>query len=76
MKRIWMRVGMDTQITDKEYAELIAASANNDQQKLSEIFIRMFYNGVPSGESYILGKADVCGLEDYDNPQEEISIDI
>ena len=76
MKRIWMKVGMDVDITDEEYAELMSASENEDHRKLEALFRRIIDRGVPSGESYILGKDDVWGLEDYDNPPAEISIDI
>lgn len=76
MKRIWMKVGMDVDITDEEYAELMDASQNEDYRKLEALFRKMIEKGVPSGESYILGKDDVWGLEDYDNPTAEISIDI
>lgn len=76
MKKIWMKVGMDVDITDEEYAELIDASQNEDYRKLEVLFRKMIDRGVPSGESYILGKDDVWGLEDYDNPPAEISIDI
>lgn len=76
MKKIWMKVGMDVDITDEEYAELMSAAENEDYRKLENIFRKMIDRGVPSGESYILGKDDVWGLEDYDNPPAEISIDI
>lgn len=76
MKKIWMKVGMDVEMTDEEYAELMDASQNEDYRKLESLFKRIIKKGVPSGESYILGKDDVWGLEDYDNPPVEISIDI
>lgn len=76
MKKIWMKVGMDVDVTDEEYAELMSASENEEYQKLEALFRKMIDRGVPSGESYILGKDDVWGLEDYDNPPAEISIDI
>lgn len=80
MKRIWMRVGIDTEITDEEYAELMEATGGKtgyrDHQKLEELFKKMIERGKPSGESYILGKDDAWGLSEYDNPQEEISVDL
>ena len=76
MKKIWMKVGMDVDISDEEYAELMSASENEEHQKLEQIFRKMIDRGIPSGESYILGKDDVWGLDDYDNPPAEISIDI
>lgn len=76
MKKIWMKVGMDVDITDEEYAELMSAAENEEHQKLEKIFRKMIDKGTPSGESYILGKDDVWGLEEYDNPPAEISIDI
>ena len=76
MKKIWMKVGMDVDVTDEEYSELMDAAANEDYPNLEKIFRKMIERGVPSGESYILGKDDVWGLEDYDNPPAEISIDI
>lgn len=79
MKKIWMRVGVDVELTDKEYEELLKAAGRNggeyDHHKLTDIFKKMIYKGEASGETYILGKYD-CIMDDYDNPDEEISVEL
>lgn len=74
MKRIWMRVGMDVELTDEDYEALIKANNDGNYIRLERLFSRMIATGAPSGETYILGKND-CNLDDYyDNPDEEISV--
>ena len=73
MKRIWMRVGMDVELTDEEYDDLLKANEDGNYIRLERLFSRMIADGAPSGETYILGKND-CNLDDYDNPDEEISV--
>ena len=73
MKKIWMRVGMDVELTDEEYDELLRTAGQNggkyDYRKLENLFEKV----IPSGETYILGK-NCGGVDDYDNPDEEISV--
>lgn len=77
MKKIWMRVGMDVELTDEEYDELLKAAGQNggkyDYRKLENLFEKVITKAIPSGETYILGK-NCGGVDDYDNPDEEISV--
>ena len=73
MKRIWMRVGMDVELTDEEYDDLLKADSDGNYMRLERLFSRMIATGAPSGETYIIGKNN-GGVEDYDNPDEEISV--
>lgn len=73
MKRIWIRVGMDVELTDEEYNDLLKANDDGNYIRLDRLISRMIINGAPSGEIYIVGKNDGCP-DDYDNPDEEISV--
>lgn len=73
MKRIWMRVGMDVELTDEEYDVLLQADNDGNYIKLEKIIHHMIEVGEPSGETYIIGK-ECGGVDDYDNPDEEISV--
>ena len=73
MKRIWMRVGMDIELTDEEYNDLLKANEDRNYIRLDRLISRMIVNGAPSGETYIVGKNDGCP-DNYDNPDEEISV--
>lgn len=73
MKNLWLRVGMEVEITDKEYEELKAANSNGDYRKLANLFYKMIACGIPSGESYIVPQEYMPG-DDYDNPQKEIGV--
>ena len=73
MKRIWMRVGMDVELTDEEYNDLLKANEDGNFIRLDRLISRMIVTGAPSGETYIVGK-DNGGVDDYDNPDEEISV--
>lgn len=73
MKRIWMRVGMDVELTDEEYDDLLKADSDGNYIRLERLFSHMIATGAPSGETYIIGKNN-GGVEDYDNPDEEISV--
>ena len=64
MKRIWFRAGYEAEVTDEELKEL-----QNGNIDLMEDIIK---RSVLSGETYILGK-DCGGVDDYDNPDEEIN---
>ena len=64
MKRIWFRAGYEAEVTDDELKEL-----QNGNIDLMEDIIK---RSTLSGETYILGK-DCGGVDDYDNPDEEIN---
>lgn len=74
MKKIWMRMGADVFLTDEEYNELMKAQSNGDYEKLEEIVEKMTRTCILSGETYILGKNNGFDYNDYDNPDEEISV--
>ena len=73
MKRIWMRVGMDVDLTDEEYNDLLKANGDGNYIRLDRLISCMIVNGAPSGETYSVGENDGCP-DDYDNPDEEISV--
>lgn len=73
MKRIWMRVGMDVELTDEEYDDLLKANEDGNYIRLDRLISRMIANGAPSGETYIVGMNN-GGVDGYDNPDEEISV--
>lgn len=73
MKRIWMRVGMDVELTDEEYNDLLKANEDRNYIRLDRLISRMIVNGAPSGETYIFGKNNGCP-GDYDNPDEDIEV--
>ena len=64
MKRIWFRAGYEAHVTEDELKELQKGNIDLMEEiiKRSEL----------SGETYILGK-DCGGVDDYDNPDEEIN---
>ena len=66
MAKIWFRVGMKADITEKELADL---RESKDRYKLMK---RIIESATLSGETYILGK-DCGGVDDYDNPEKEIN---
>lgn len=66
MAKIWFRVGMKADITEKELADL---RESKNRYKLME---RIIESATLSGETYILGK-DCGGVDDYDNPEKEIN---
>jgi len=74
MKRIWMRVGMAVNLTDDMYDELVNASNEGDCNALYHLFETMIKNSELCGETYILGKEN-GGVDDFDNPEQEISVD-
>lgn len=67
MAKIWFRVGMEAEITDEELNVLMNTSFASGilMQKIIE-------RAELSGETYIIGKNN-GGVDDYDNPDEEIS---
>lgn len=73
MKKIWFRVGMEATITNGLYNAMVHAKKQNDYKRLEEIFARIIKMGELSGETYIVGKNN-GGVDEYDNPKEEISV--
>lgn len=61
--KIWFRVGMEAYITREELERL----RGGDERLMEQIISR----GELSGETYIVGK-DNGGVDEYDNPNEEI----
>jgi hypothetical protein len=72
--KIWFRVGMEADITEKEMNELLVysgqADGKRDVEKAHSIMESIIKRAELSGETYIV--ADNCGLDGYDNPDEEI----
>ena len=72
--KIWFRVGMEADITKEEMDELLVYSGQKNGErnveKAHNIMESIIKRGELSGETYIV--ADNCGLDDYDNPDEEI----
>ena len=65
MKKIWFRVGMEAEVTDEELKEL------KEGDRRHELMEKIISSAKLSGGTYILGK-DCGGVDDYDNPEEEI----
>jgi hypothetical protein len=74
--RIWFRVGMEADIAPEEMDILLAYSGQKDGErdykKAHCVMEKLIKTGELSGETYIVGKNN-GGVEDYDNPEEEIS---
>lgn len=62
--KIWFRVGMEADITQEELERL----RSGDEKLMKQVISR----GELSGETYIVGK-DNGGVDEYDNPNKEIS---
>ena len=56
MKKIWMRVGMEVELTDAEYERLLEAHKHGGRKELEGIFLDMIERATPSGETYFLQK--------------------
>ena len=69
MARIWFRVGMEAEVTDEEL-EILKRTKFASGILMQEIIERAEL----SGETYIVGK-NCGGVDDYDNPDEEISFE-
>ena len=69
MARIWFRVGMEAEVTDKEL-KILKGTKFASGVLMKEIIERAEL----SGETYIVGK-NCGGVDDYDNPDEEISFE-
>ena len=69
MARIWFRVGMEAEVTDEEL-EILKGTKFASGILMQEIIERAEL----SGETYIVGK-NCGGVDDYDNPDEEISFE-
>ena len=86
MAKIWFRAGYEANVTDEEMEALLIYSGQKEGETESEkAYGIMRYNqniisfilscidrAILSGETYILGK-DCGGVDDYDNPEKEIS---
>lgn len=66
MAKIWFRVGMEADVTEKELEDL------RESKNRYELMERIIESAALSGETYILGK-DYGGVDDYDNPEKEIN---
>lgn len=73
--KIWFRVGMEADVTSEEMNVLLAYNGQidgeRDATKAHYIMKKIIERAELSGETYILGK-DNGGVDDYDNPDEEI----
>ena len=76
MAKIWFRVGMETDVTEEEMKELliysVQAEGERDCRKAHAIMKDIIKRAGLSGETYIVGK-DCGGVDDYDNPEEEVN---
>ena len=76
MKKIWFRVGMEADVTEEEMKELLIYSeqveGEYDSEKANTIMMDIIKRAELSGETYILGK-NCGGVDDYDNPEEEVN---
>lgn len=74
--KIWFRVGMESDITDEEMHVLLVYSGQKegerDVQKAHSIMEKIVNRGELSGETYIVGKCN-GGVDNYNNPEEEIN---
>ncbi len=74
--KIWFRVGMESDITDEEMNVLLIYSGQKegerDVRKAHLIMERIINRAELSGETYIVGKCN-GGVDDYNNPEEEIN---
>lgn len=73
MKKIWFRVGMEATMSDREYDEMLKAQKENNHRLLERIIDDLIGTGELSGETYIVGKNN-GGVDEYDNPENEISV--
>lgn len=76
MKKIWFRVGCEANISDEDLHELLIYSGQiegpRNCKKAHEIMEKIVNNATLSGETYIVGKNN-GGVDDYDNPENEIT---
>lgn len=76
MSKIWFRVGMEADVTEEEMKELLIysgqAEGECDCRKAHVIMEKIIERGELSGETYIVGKEN-GGVDDYDNPENEIT---
>ena len=74
--KIWFRVGMESDITDEEMNVLLVYSGQKegerDVRKAHSIMEKIINRGELSGETYIVGKSN-GGVDNYNNPEEEIN---
>ena len=76
MAKIWFRVGMEANVTEEEMKELLIYSGQlegeRDCRKAHAMMENIVKRAELSGETYIVGK-DYGGVDDYDNPKEEVN---
>ena len=76
MAKIWFTAGYEANVTDEEMEALLIYSGQKEGETESEkaygIMESIIDRAILSGETYILGK-DCGGVDDYDNPEKEIS---
>ena len=76
MAKIWFRAGYEANVTDEEMEALLIYSGQKEGETESEkaygIMESIIDRAILSGETYILGK-DCGSVDDYDNPEKEIS---
>lgn len=76
MAKIWFRAGMEADISDEEMKELLIfsgqATGERNGEKAHEIMRKIIERAELSGETYIVGK-ECGGVENYDNPPQEIN---
>lgn len=74
--KIWFRVGMEADVSSEELDMLLAYSGQKkgkcDCETAHSIMEKIIQRAELSGETYIVGK-DNGGVEDYDNPTQEVS---
>ena len=74
--KIWFRVGMEADITEEEMNVLLTYSGQKegerDVRKAHSIMEKIIDRAEMSGETYIVGKNN-GGVDDYDNPEEEVN---
>ena len=74
--KIWFRVGMESDITDEEMNVLLIYSGQKEgernMRKAHSIMEKIINRGELSGETYIVGKSN-GGVDNYNNPEEEIN---
>lgn len=67
MKKIWARVGMTYEMSEKQYAEISDAIKNEDDEKIKDILERAHH--YKNGETYLPAGAD-------DNPNLVNDVDV
>lgn len=69
-KKIWFRAGYEAEVTPEELEIL---KATNNYEKAAALMEEIVSRAELRGETYILGKSNGGCLDEYDNPDDEIS---